>query len=192
MITRHDVMLEFGRIASCFRKRNSHVDASYCPPFVRRCSKDRYGKHGIKILHSYGHADHEEVFPEYAYGFKYPEKNGNVNGAESWSIRLTAVYHQYCVNERRSVWILLNPRPQKHAMACLQTKQYLRGLSTPADCLQPHHALDELLISSHLRAWRQCLREYEDELLQLVSLIASLDNFKPRSIANDLPSPRGP
>ncbi|KAK5701062.1 hypothetical protein LTR97_005581 [Elasticomyces elasticus] len=86
--------------------------------------------------------------PEYAYGFKYPESNGRSDGGEQWSLRQGAIYHQYHIVEQRSVWIVINARPNSEALQ--RVSQHLAKIQSIAQSKQFPFAVDELILPAHL------------------------------------------
>jgi hypothetical protein len=105
--------------------------------------------------------------PEYAYGFKYPEMNGRSDGGERWSVRQTAIYHQHNLQDQRSVWIILNARPQ--SLASTTVERFLKAPDAANECIQNPFTIDELLMTSHLRMWTPYIRSYERTIIDVVS-----------------------
>ncbi|KAK5751781.1 hypothetical protein LTS12_018109 [Elasticomyces elasticus] len=146
----HEVMPEFLDVVGCFQEKAASVDLAYCIPFVQKKQND--------IL-------------EYAYGFKYPESNGRSDGGEQWSLRQGAIYHQYHVVEQRSVWIVINARPNSEALQ--RVSQHLAKIQSIAQSKQFPFAIDELILPAHLRMCKAYLRSHERTIIQLVWSIRS-------------------
>ncbi|KAK4912284.1 hypothetical protein LTR49_019285 [Elasticomyces elasticus] len=147
----HEVMPEFLDVVGCFQEKAASVDLAYCIPFVQKKQND--------IL-------------EYAYGFKYPESNGRSDGGEQWSLRQGAIYHQYHVVEQRSVWIVINARPNSEALQ--RVSQHLAKIQSIAQSKQFPFAIDELILPAHLRMCKAYLRSHERTIIQLSTAMMGL------------------
>jgi hypothetical protein len=93
--------------------------------------------------------------------------NGRSDGGERWSVRQTAVYHQHNLQDQRSVWIILNARPQSLASAMVE--RFLKASDAVNECNQNPFTIDELLMTSHLRIWTPYIRSYERTIIDVVS-----------------------
>lgn len=104
------------------------------------------------------------------YIFKYAERRMG-DPDEPWSIRQTAVYHQQRCRTDESIFLMLHPLYGSHADT--QLRQSLKQEDARQGYVQRPINIHILMVTSYLSRWRDYLLYYEDEVQQLVSLLAT-------------------
>lgn len=101
--------------------------------------------------------------------YKYAERT-NRKGAEPWTIRQTAFYHQIRIADGRSLYITINPYQNTEA-----EDMVMRWLQDVPDETCYHQQIlrpAAMLLALRLDQWRQYMKYYEREITQVVSPIA--------------------
>jgi len=106
---------------------------------------------------------------------RYAAENDR-KGAEPWSIRKCALYHQVRLSDKRSLYILISP--YQHTEAEEMLVQWLQGVSTVRKYQQQLMRPAAMLLASHLYGWRQYMKHYEREVTHMVSTKPSRSNRK--------------
>jgi hypothetical protein len=101
--------------------------------------------------------------------YKYAEKT-NRKGAEPWTIRQSALYHQIRIADKRSLYITINPYQNTEAEDILM--RWLQDMPS-ATCyhrqiLRPA----AMLLALRMDQWRQYMKHYEREVTQAVNTTA--------------------
>lgn len=181
LLRAHDVNEGFLQILSGFRWVAHTVEEALGSPFWKRQweSKDRSGR---SSQNGQNREDIQLTRAEYAFVFRYAQQTDR-KGAEPWSIRQCALYHQIRPSDKRSIYILINPYPQTEAETTLthwlrniaDTGRYQRQLMRPA----------AMLLAPRLGAWRDYMRHYEEEITQMWTRLYCVGFQHPESVTPD-------
>lgn len=101
---------------------------------------------------------------EFGWVYKYPEKKV-VESGSPWVIRQTGVYHIFNTKIGRSTYIVLNP--SINAKFKMDLQKVLQEQSFRSVLRLSGMLIHSMLMSSHLREWRDYLDYHESLLLKL-------------------------
>lgn len=138
---RHSIEPSFWTLPSCFYNRNLDLEEVFCIPWTWTVNGSR-----------------NEVY----YTIRYPEY---ISSEDRWAIRQSGLYHQFNAVTMNSTYILLNPKPDSKAYQQLEatfTKDYGKVRDDP-------FWVHEVLFSTYLPAWRQCIGSHEKKLLPIAN-----------------------
>ena len=105
-------------------------------------------------------------FPECAYGLKYVELNSR-SSSSPWSIRQTAIYHQYAYKHDRyfSTWLLV--APSKGTKQSVET--YVKQ-SSDLSTLNPFE-IHLLILDGSLANWRPYIVYLTEKITEQVGVM---------------------
>jgi hypothetical protein len=109
--------------------------------------------------------ENELTVAEYMFVYKYVERTSR-KGAEPWTIRQSAFYHQIRFTDKRSLYITISPYPNTEAEEMIL--RWLQDIPSVAHYHQQVFRPAALLLSLRLNQWRQYMKHYEREVTRVV------------------------
>lgn len=144
---RHGLGTSFSDLLSCFYSRSTEVEETFMVPFARHDAGSSW---------------------EISYSIRYPEIKDTEDGPE-WCQRQSAILHRFNHATSQSVIVLISPNPNATAWEAMVKHLDAHpsgGLPNP---LWPH----QILLSTHIPAWRKYITSIEAEVLPIVSRFLS-------------------
>lgn len=163
LLLTHNVSGEFLEVIGGFHWKDITVEEALGTPFWTKYSK------AADVL-------------EYIFVYKYPERTDR-KGAEPWTIRQSAFYHQIRISDKRSLYITISPYQNTETEEMV--RHWLRDVASMTyyhrQVLQPA----VMLLSSRLDEWRQYMKHYEREITQVWTLVFCAGSEYPESVTYD-------
>lgn len=99
---------------------------------------------------------------------KYAQYNGRED-LDPWSIRQSALYHQYHRDTGRSIYVLISPCARSPAET--EYIRLLREAERQGSVSSLHLGLHQVLLNDHIAGWRDYMNFYDKRIESLVRLI---------------------